>query len=253
MKSHANVVLFETAEELAVAAAERFVQFADAAQHTLGRFTVALAGGRTPRRVYELLTTEQFKDRVDWSRVYLFFGDERCVLPAHHESNYGMVEETLVSKVAIPPNNVFRMIGEGDPDENARSYEAELRTFFRDQPWPRFDVVLLGMGADGHTASLFPEADSLDDRSRWVVPTKNAEGQSRMTLTLPVFNQAAHIVVLVTGRGKAPALSEVLGGQSNSGLPASLIKPIGGSLEWLVDRDAASLLSSSQNRAPRRR
>ena len=248
MRISSNVSVFETSEQLIAAAAERFVQYADESQHACGRFTAALAGGQTPRRAYELLASEKFKNRVDWSKVYLFFGDERCVPSNDPDSNYRMIEETLISKVPIPPKNVFRMIGEADPDESARSYEAVLRTFFGQQVWPRFDLVLLGMGADGHTASLFPGADSLDARSRWVVPAKHPQGQSRITLTLPALNHAAHIVFIVTGKEKAAAVREVLGGQSKlNGLPAALVQPVSvdgvdGTLEWLLDRDAASLL-----------
>ena len=242
MQHSPKVLVFETAGELAQSAADRFVRYAAESQTESGRFTVSLAGGNTPRQIYELLAGEQVSNKIDWHGVYLFFGDERCVAPANPDSNYRMVEETLLTKVALPSKNVFRMSGEGDPDESARNYEAELRAFFGSHDWPRFDLVLLGMGADGHTASLFPGADSLEARSRWVLPTRNPQGQSRITLSVPALNHAAHIVFLVTGNEKAPALKEVLGGQSKSRLPASLVKPVNGTLEWLVDRAAASLL-----------
>ena len=244
MDKISNTSVFDTPEQLAVAAAERFVECAREFHGTLERFSVALAGGNTPRRVYELLATDRFKNRIDWPQVYLFFGDERSVPPDHPESNYRTVYESLISKVPIPPKNVHRIVGEGNPNENARAYENQLRTFFAGLSWPRFELVLLGMGEDGHTASLFPNSAALQEMSRWVVPTKNEQsGQDRITLTVPVFNHARHVTFLVTGKKKAQRLKEVLRPEPGSGqLPAQAIKPIDGSVEWLVDAEAASLL-----------
>jgi 6-phosphogluconolactonase len=251
MSTIENVSVFQTPEQLARAAAERFVEYAHAFQDEQGRFSVALAGGRTPKRVYELLATERFKNRIDWSRVFVFFGDERCVPPDHPDSNYAMVYDALISKVGIPAENVFRIKGEGEPADNAKAYENDLRAFFAPRDWPRFDLVLLGMGEDGHTASLFPSsfpsAESLSESSRWVVPTVNPDGQSRVTMTIRALNHAAHLIFLVTGKGKAARLAEVVRGQSqhHTRLPAQLIQPVdrtGGTLEWFVDRDAAALL-----------
>ena len=244
MDKISNISVFDTPEQLAVAAAERFVECAREFHGTLERFSVALAGGNTPRRVYELLATDRFKNRIDWPQVYLFFGDERSVPPDHPESNYRTVYESLISKVPIPPKNVHRIVGEGNPNENARAYENQLRTFFAGLSWPRFELVLLGMGEDGHTASLFPNSAALQEMSRWVVPTKNEQsGQDRITLTVPVFNHARHVTFLVTGKKKAQRLKEVLRPEPGSGqLPAQAIKPIDGSVEWLVDAEAASLL-----------
>ena len=249
-----NVFVFDTPEQLALAAAERFVQYEYAFHGELDRFSVALAGGNTPRRVYELLATERFKHRVEWPQVDLFFGDERCVPPDHPDSNYAMAYETLISKVQIPAKNVHRIIGEGEPNESARLYENQLRTFFARVSWPRFDLVLLGMGEDGHTASLFPGSQALNEKTKWVVATKpersrqvatRPEGsrQDRITLTVPVFKQAARVMFLVTGAGKAKRLAQVFHPQPGSdGLPAQAIKPVDGTLEWLVDNAAASLL-----------
>lgn len=247
MQIPADVVIFETPEQLALAAAERFVEYAHARPEEHGRFSVALAGGRTPRRVYELLATEKVSNRIDWARVFLFFGDERCVASTHEDSNYAMVYESLISRVGIPAGNVYRIMGEADPEESARTYENQLRTFFVASDWPSFDLVFLGMGEDGHTASLFPSAESLSESSRWVVPTRNPDGQNRITLTLPALNQAAHLIFLVTGTEKAERLAEVGPGQSqhHTRLPAQLIQPVdktGGTLEWFVDRAAAALL-----------
>lgn len=246
MEIPSNVIVFDTPEQLAMAAAERFVEFTFES-HTVsdpGRFTVALAGGNTPRRVYQLLATERFKSRIPWSQVHLFFGDERCVPPEHPDSNYAMVCDSLIWKVPIPATNVHRIIGERDPGESAQTYENYLRSFFAGLSWPRFDLVWLGMGEDGHTASLFPNSPALKEMSRWVLPTRNEQsGQDRITLTVPVFNHATRIFFLVTGKKKAQLLKEVLRRQPGSEqLPVRAITPIYGTLEWLVDAEAASLL-----------
>ena len=205
---------------------------------------MALAGGTTPKGVYELLGSEAFSKRVEWSQVYLFFGDERCVSPDHPESNYAMAREALISKVPIPAENVQRIKGEVSPEEAAAEYERQLRAFFRGCEWPQFDLVLLGMGEDGHSASLFPGSPALNETSRWVLATRNENaGQDRITLTLPVFNHAAHAVFLVSGEKKAQRLFEVLHPKkSQEQFPAQLINPVNGELEWLVDAAAASRL-----------
>jgi 6-phosphogluconolactonase len=239
-----NVFVFDTPEQLAVAAVERFVEYARLSADRLEHFSVVLAGGNTPRRVYELLATDPFRQSVQWSRIDLFFGDERCVPPTHHDSNYRMAFEALISKVPIPPANVHRIAGENNPSDSAQLYETELRTFFSASDWPQFDLVLLGMGEDGHTASLFPGSDVLREKSRWVVATKsNNYEHDRVTLTVPVFNHAARVVFLVSGAGKAQRLAQVLQPQSElEPLPAQLIHPNAGSLEWLIDSAAASYL-----------
>ena len=244
INTSANISIFETAEQVAVAAAERFVECANELHRGLTRFSVALAGGNTPRRVYELLATDRFKNRVEWSRVYLFFGDERCVPPEHPDSNYRMAFESLISHIPIPATNVYRIIGEGDANENARSYENQLRAFFDGLSYPRFDLVLLGMGDDGHTASLFPGSPASRESARWVVPTRNEQsGQDRITLTVPVFNHARRVTFLITGKKKAQRLKEVLRPEPESKeLPVQAVAPIEGMLEWLVDSEAAALL-----------
>ena len=244
MERQSNVFVFDTPEQLALAAVERFVDYSNALRDMTERLSVALAGGNTPRQVYELLATERFKNRVEWSQVHLFFGDERCVPPEHPDSNYAMAYEALISRVPIPAKNVHRIPGESNPNEGALEYENELRAFFAGLAWPRFDLVLLGMGEDGHTASLFPDSAALKEMSRWVVATRNEQSrQERITLTVPVFNHARRIMVLVTGKKKAQRLKEVLRPEPGSEqLPVQAITPIKGMLEWLVDADAASLL-----------
>lgn len=241
METPANVFVFDTPERLAIAAAERFVECA----RGRNRFSVALAGGTTPKRVYELLATERFKNRIEWARAHLFFGDERAVPPDHPDSNYAMAYEALISKVPILPQNVHRIIGEGNASENAGLYEDELKTFFAGATWPRFDLVFLGMGQDGHTASVFPGSEALNEKSKWALATKtDLLKHERITLTLPVFNHAARVIFLVTGAEKAHMLAEALRQKDRRNgsdlLPAQAIHPIDGTLEWMVDKAAAS-------------
>ncbi|MDQ2937991.1 MAG: 6-phosphogluconolactonase [Acidobacteriota bacterium] len=239
-----NILVFDTSEQVAIAAAQRFVEYAQEAVSDHGFFSVTLAGGNTPRRVYEILGTEDFKSHISWRDVHLFFGDERCVPPDDPDSNYRMVYESMISKIPIPSSRVHRIIGEGDADANAQSYERELKSFFAGLSWPRFDLVLLGMGDDGHTASLFPGDEALNDATGWVTKTRIERlKQDRITLTVPVFNHAAHAMFLVTGEGKAKRLVEVLRGPFDpKRLPAQAIQLVSGSLQWLIDKAAASLL-----------
>lgn len=241
MESPSHLSIFETPEALAIGAAERFVSLTKA--RNTEQLSIALAGGTTPKRVYELLASGQFEDRIDWSRVHLFFGDERCVPPTHSDSNYRMAHDALISKVPIPPRNVHRIKAELPPAQAAEAYEQELKQFFPNVTWPRFDLVFLGMGADGHAASLFPDSEALRENSKWVVATKEPRsGQDRITLTLPVLNNAAGVLFLVTGQNKAQRLREVLrSDQDTKSLPAGLIRPAKGTIEWLVDAAAASL------------
>jgi 6-phosphogluconolactonase len=211
--------------------------------------TVVLAGGSTPRRVYSLLAGDgSFRAAVPWEKVYFFFGDERHVPPDHSESNFRMANEVLLSKVAVPADHVHRIRGE-EPDARkaAEEYEGVLRSFFRLKPGeiPELDFILLGMGADGHTASLFPGTEALKERNRLVaanwVPGLNAH---RVTMTLPLLNKARYVLFLVTGEEKAESLRKVLKEKTDEALPAGLIRPTGGKCYWLVDRSAARLLKT---------
>ncbi len=229
---------------MARGAAERFVELGQAAIDARGCFSVGLAGGSTPKRTYELLASEAYREQLNWSKVHIFFGDERCVPPDHSESNYRMANEALISRVSIPPPNVHRINGLGDAVANASLYEDELRTFFNPASWPRFDLVLLGMGDDGHTASLFPGTKALVEPRAWVVANWVEKfGAFRITLTAPAINHAANIAFLVTGATKAERLLEVLRGALDpEKLPSQLIQPLDGSLFWLVDKAAAGRL-----------
>jgi 6-phosphogluconolactonase len=239
-----RVLLFDDAESLARAAAARVAELARESTEARGRFTLALSGGSTPRRVYELLAGGEFRDNIDWPNVHVFFGDERMVPPDHAESNYRMASEALLSRVPVPTENVHRIDGVGDAAANASAYEREMRGLFGDAVWPRLDLVLLGMGDDGHTASLFPGTVALSEDRLWVAPNWVEKlGAWRVTLTAPAINAARHVAFLVTGKGKAERLREVLKGDRDpSRLPSQLIRPHDGTLEWFVERDAAGHL-----------
>jgi 6-phosphogluconolactonase len=231
--------------KLSRAAAEFFVTLSKNAIRAHGRFTVALAGGLTPESMYGILATDTFAARVDWPNVYVFWGDERCVHPRDLASNYRMAREALLVSVPIPEANIHRIQGELKPEEAASRYETDLKAFFGAGSFPRFDLILLGMGADGHTASLLPHSHTLHEQARWVVTALHEESNTwRVTLTAPVLNAAANVVVLVTGEGKAKRLKDVLEGPSNpQDHPIQLVQPPDGSVVWLLDDEAASLLT----------
>jgi 6-phosphogluconolactonase len=239
--------VFDDAESLARGTAARVAELARESIEARGLFTIALSGGSTPRRVYELLAGVEFRDGIDWPNVHVYFGDERMVPPDHAESNYRMADEALLSKVDIPPENVHRIDGVGDAAANASMYESELRGLFNDVEWPRLDQVLLGMGDDGHTASLFPGTNALNETRLWVAPNWVEKlGAWRVTLTAPAINAARHVTFLVAGSAKAERLREVLKGERDaSRLPSQLIRPTDGTLEWFLDRAAAASLEAS--------
>jgi 6-phosphogluconolactonase len=207
---------------------------------------VALSGGETPRQIYRRLGREPLKDRIDWTRVHLFFSDERSVPPNDSQSNYGMVERSLLSWINIPRENVHRMKGETDPSLAAAEYEKEVRNTLGQEP-SRFDLVLLGMGEDGHVASLFPHTNVLDEKTAIVSPNKNPDQNiQRVTLTFPIINNAREILFLVSGRRKASIVQRVLGTiKPTKDIPATMIRPVEGVLRWMIDQDAASQIDST--------
>jgi len=239
-----NVTVVPDAAALAEATADRFVDAAREAIAARRRFRVALSGGSTPRAVYRLLAKPPRVDEVDWRRVDLFWGDERAVPPDHPESNFGAAYQALIAHLpGVRPEAIHRMPAEGpDLDAAARAYEGELRLAFGVAPGeiPIFDLVWLGMGPDGHVASLFPESPGLDVTDRLVtadqVPGQRAR---RMSLTLPLINAARRIVVALGGADKADALRAVVGGSSD--LPAGRLRT--DDVEWLVDAAAAGRLA----------
>jgi 6-phosphogluconolactonase len=239
--------IFDDVDQVAKSAADEFARRAVARAELGLPFTVALSGGSTPRRLFELLADEPFRESVPWRKVWVFWGDERTVPPDHPDSNYGAAHRLLLANVAIPRENVHRIHGElADPNAAALAYEVDLRESFRldEGEFPRFDLVLLGMGADGHTASLFPGTQALvEERRLAVAPWIEELDTHRVTLTCPVFNKAATVLLLVTGEDKAETLQAVLEGQpERPGYPVQLIRPESGELVWLVDRAAASRL-----------
>ena len=237
------------ADALAQAAAGEFQVYASEAIRARGRFTVALAGGDTPRAAYTQIaaTWKEWSDGpLDWGRIHVFWGDERHVPPDDPRSNFRMARESLLSRVPLPRENVHRVFAElPDPRDAASRYEATLRDFFEvdGRAFPRFDLVLLGMGLDGHTASLFPGDGAVDEDRRLAVAVPGpGDGVSdwRITLTLPVLNHAVSVVVLVSGAGKAAMLHRALEGpEAEPLLPIQRLRPESGSLVWMVDREAA--------------
>jgi 6-phosphogluconolactonase len=247
-----QVARFPTADAVVMEAARRFAAAATQAVRANGRFVTALAGGSTPRRLYELLSTPEYAERIDWARTHVFFGDERCVPPDDPESNYRMARVALLDRVPIPAGNVHRMRGEDEPAQAAAAYERDLRAVFATPDGPptvrgdaRFHLVVLGMGSNGHTASLFPGQLAVRELERWVVADRVAELNAwRITLTPPPLNAAAEILFLVLGEGKAAMLKRVLQGPVRPDeLPAQVIAPRDGALTWLVDAPAARELA----------
>jgi 6-phosphogluconolactonase len=241
-----SVRLHETPEGLAEAAARAFVEGAAEAIAERGRFAVALAGGSTPKATYEVLARDHSED-VDWPNVHAFFGDERTVPPDHEDSNYRMAREALLDHV--PVGSVHRVRGELPPDEAAASYERDLGQFFGGE-FPVLDLVMLGIGEDGHTASLFPETAALEvtDRLAAANPVPKLD-TTRLTLTVPVLNAAREVCFLVSGAGKAGSLAEILEGDAAPRqYPAKLVRPPGGPT-WMVDRAAASALRGPVQRS----
>ena len=245
MPSTRIIEVVATAADLFHAAAEEFIRLARAAIGAQGRFTVALSGGSTPKALYSLLAAS-YPDFA-WNRIFLFFGDERHVPPTDPESNYRMVNESLLAKIAIPPENVFRVPAENpDAAAAASDYEAQLRRFFELQPgeFPRFDLILLGLGPDGHTASLFPDSLALDEQSRLVVANWVTKFNAyRITFTFPVLNHAAEVMFMASGAEKADMLRQVLEGKNIPPLPSQRVQPSDGKLLWLLDEAAAAKLT----------
>ncbi len=238
-----------SAEELARTAARRFVDWAWQSIARDGQFHVALSGGSTPQALFRVLASQEFRGQIDWPRVQLFWGDERAVPPDDPESNYGMTRRELLVRVPIPGGNVHRMEAE-DPNMGraAHHYEAVLRRYLPldDRGFPVFHLVFLGMGPEGHTASLFPGSRLLKETSRWVsTPMVAKLGKRRMTLTLPVLDAAQRVVFLVAGSEKAAILREVLLGHSAPPLPAQMVQPRNGERIFLVDEAAAALLAEA--------
>jgi 6-phosphogluconolactonase len=229
-------------ESLSQAAAEFVAEQSRKAIEGRGRFSLVLSGGNTPRRTYELLAAERFRTSIEWKKVHIFWGDERCVRPDDPRSNERMAREAFLDHVSIPQEQIHPIGCAGSPQQAAQAYESTLKAFFGDHG-PSFDTVLLGLGEDGHTASLFPGSPALRENKLWVVATHSGkEDFDRVTLTPVVINRASNIVFLVAGKEKARILREVTAKETKgSALPARLIHPSIGQLVWLVDKEAGGV------------
>jgi 6-phosphogluconolactonase len=244
MGAAGDIRSFPDLEALSRAAAGIFVEEAQRSTAPEGRFAVALSGGATPRRTYELLATEPFRDRVNWRQVHIFWGDERGVPPDDAQSNYRLARRAFLEHVPLPPKNIHPIPAFPSVERGARQYEAELKAFCGPAA-PRFDLIFLGLGTDGHTASLFPGSPVLGEERLWVAGVPAAgQGVGRVTLTAWAINRVALVVFLVAGKDKAQALKNVVEGPRDpQRSPAQLIRPASARLLWLVDREAAGGLS----------
>jgi 6-phosphogluconolactonase len=244
-----EVRIFDDPSALMRAAAGEIVLATQKAVDERGRFTWALGGGSTPRALYRLLASDPYRERMPWSAIHFFWGDERHVPPDHPDSNFRMAREAMLDAVPVPPENIHRVRAE-EPDAQraAAEYEAALRSFFAPASgdFPRFDLILLGLGKEGHTASLFPESEVLHERERLVAaPWVEAQKTFRITLTPPVLNHARRAMFLVSGEEKADALRAVLEGpREPERYPAQIVE---GDRLWMVDRSAARLLKAAAN------
>jgi 6-phosphogluconolactonase len=244
-----TIVVSPGVPEAVRASAERVVSIAREAVAARGKFSLALAGGSTPKALYQLLASDEFRTQIDWSKAHIFFGDERAV-PTHHEySNARMAREALLDHVPIPRDSIEYMVADvPDFDASARAYEMQLRGVAG-----RLDLVLLGMGDDGHTASLFPGYPALKEGQRWCVATDVSPTEPRLprlTLTLPCINAARHVLVLVTGDGKARRVAQAMqelqsSTQSDETLPIARVQPSDGELVWMLDEGAGRLIDGA--------
>lgn len=243
----ASLSIYQDLECLSCAAVELFVETVRRAVENRGRMCVALAGGSTPRRTYELLCKPPARNQVPWGCIHVFWGDERCVPADDPRSNSRMARQALLDHVPIPPGQIHPISYVDKPHEAAERYEDVLRAYFAEQP-PCFDLIFLGLGENGHTASLFPGTPVLQERQRWAAEVYVAEQDLfRVTLTAPLLNQAALVAFLVSGVAKSAVLREVLHGPEDpQRWPAQLIRPTNGSVRWLVDAAAGRLVCPAE-------
>jgi 6-phosphogluconolactonase len=239
----AIIKTYPDSKMLAIQAASHVVECAQESISNHGFFSLVLAGGSTPRATYEVLATVEFVQRIEWEKVHIFWGDERCVASNHEDSNYRMAFDIMLKHLPIPVKQIYRMKGETEPKEAAKEYENWLRSFFAGRA-PRFDLILLGLGDDGHTASLFPGTKAVSETKHLVLDNYVRKLSTwRLTMTPQLINQATNVTFLVSGEGKADILRRVLAGRySPEEFPAQIIRPEHGQMRWLLDADAAALL-----------
>ncbi len=236
--------VFPTPDDVGVASAEFIILLAREAIAAKGRFVISLSGGQTPDRLYALLAQSPWRQQIEWMKTFIFWGDERYVRFDDKRNNAHVAQSILLKRIDIPSSNIHFINVNLQPDEAAREYENDIRNFFGTEP-PRFDLVLLGLGENGHTASLFPETKVIDEQAEGVRDIYvEEEKMFRITMTAPLINQAHHILFLVTGKKKSEVLKNILTSSFQPHrYPAQLIKPRGGELQWFVDQEAASLIS----------
>jgi 6-phosphogluconolactonase len=242
-----RVRVFQDLAALSRAAAELFTTLAKRCISAQGRFTVALSGGATPRGLYTLLGSTPYCETIEWNHAHVFWVDERCVPGDHPESNFKLAVDAFLSSIAIPKENIHRIKGEEVPGRAAQEYEEELRSFFG-TAFPVFDLIILGAGEDGHTASLFPGSASLRERTRLALPVHLEPPKlNRVTLTLPVLNHAAEVLFLASGRAKAGVVHAIVKEGNAMRYPAGLVRPARGNITWFLDRQAADLLTDHRH------
>ena len=241
-----QIAIFPDTNTLSQQAAQYIVRLASEAIVTRGRFTIALSGGSTPKILYGLLGTEPYRGQINWASVEIFWSDERCVPPDSADSNYALAQEVLLSKIPIPANQIHRMPAD-QPDREAasREYTSEMQRTFGTNGIPSFDLLQLGMGPEGHTASLFPHQESLHEQQRLVIPVIVPKPPPpRLTFTPPLLNAARHVLFLVTGSEKAEAVQAVLEGPDQpEEYPAQIVRPPKGEVVWMLDTGAAAKLT----------
>jgi len=243
-RSRPRVEVLPDLEALSRRAAEIFVAVSKNSIARKKRFAVAISGGSTPRRMYTLLGSLGYRERVEWPRVHFFWADERCVPKEDEASNFKSAFDALLSKIDLPEKNIHRVKGEEPPDKAASDYEKEIRRFFGESEIPVFDLIFLGIGEDGHTASLFPGSKSIEETVRLAIPVYlEKPGKNRVTLTLPVLNHAGEVLFLAAGSSKAAVVSEILeDGEKKKRFPAGLVHPAPEKMTWLIDQEAAGKL-----------
>lgn len=239
-----RVRVFQNLESLSRTAAELFSALSQKAIAAHGRFSVAISGGSTPLLLYTLLGLSPWRETIDWKHVHLFWADERCVPAGHRESNFKLADDTFIARATIPDENIHRIAGEIGADHAALKYEQDLCAYFGTATFPVFDLILLGIGEDGHMASLFPGNAAVQVKDRFVAAVPlDAPRLSRVTLTLPVLNHAAEILFLVAGSIKAGVVQSIVEKNNQGQSPAGLVHPEHGAVTWFLDAEAASLLT----------
>jgi 6-phosphogluconolactonase len=249
VKREKRIIIEPNAAGLASRGAEIFSKAAKKSVETRGRFSVAISGGCTPRNMHRLLREEPFLSDIPWDKIDMFWVDERCVPENDPANNFGTAKKDFLARVPIPEAQVHPMPGEGSPEKGAFNYQQELQEYFKTRAgeFPVFDLIFLGLGTDGHTASLFPGQDSLDEKERLVVPVKGGHPElSRLTMTYPVLNSGRQIVFMVSGKKKAEVVKTFLEDKQR-GFPAQGVQPAKGKLIFLIDSEAASLLCGEED------